>query len=70
KDSFPKEVVTGILQKQKEDGKLCGKVIDTAIRYYDEIIDHSKYFSRKTTDTYHNISEEFRFIKERFERIN
>ena len=68
KDSFPKEVVTEILHKQKMDGKLCEKVVDTAIRHYDEIIDCSKYYNSQTTETYNNISEEFRLIKERLER--
>ncbi|MDD3169644.1 MAG: HD domain-containing protein [Eubacteriales bacterium] len=38
KESFPKETVIEIMEKQKETGKLCGRVIDSAIRHYDHIM--------------------------------
>lgn len=70
KESFSKEVVTGILQQQKDNGKLCGVVIDAAIGHYDMIMESSKENSGQTTDIYNSIRTEFKLIKERFERLN
>lgn len=69
KDSFPKDTVVGILQRQKENGKLSGEVIDAAIRHYDEIMECCQENVRKITEMYNMISKEFRFIKIRFEAL-
>ncbi len=65
KESFPKETVIGILRDQKEAGKLCGQVIDAAIRNYDIIIESSRKNGLMIRDMYERISREFRFIKTR-----
>lgn len=66
KECFPKETVVDILQSQKENGKLSGKIIDAAIRHYDEIMECSQENVREITEMYNKISKEFRFIKVRF----
>lgn len=69
KESFPRETVIGILRDQKESGKLCGQVIDAAIRNYDIIIESSVKKSIMIRDMYDRISREFRFIKTRLGEI-
>lgn len=69
KESFPKDTVVNILQSQKGDGKLSGKVIDEAIRHYDEIMECSQKNVGKITEMYNRISKEFHFIKVRFEEM-
>ncbi len=69
KESFPKETVIGILRDQKEAGKLCGQVIDEAIRNYDIIVESSRKNSLMIRDMYDRISKEFRFIKTRLGEI-
>ncbi|HYE68850.1 MAG TPA: HD domain-containing phosphohydrolase, partial [Anaerovoracaceae bacterium] len=69
KESFPKDKVVNILQSQKLNGKLSGKVIDEAIRHYDKIMECSQINVEKITDMYNRISKEFHFIKVRFEEM-
>lgn len=69
KECFPKETVIGIMQKQKDAGKLCGHVIDSAIRHYDHIMESSNKNIEMVTEMYHNISKEFLLIKSRFEAL-
>ena len=69
KESFPRETVIGILRNQKESGKLCGQVIDVAIRNYDIIIGSSVKKSMMIFDMYDRISKEFRFIKTKLGEI-
>jgi hypothetical protein len=57
------------MQKQKGAGKLCGRVIDSAIKHYDHIMNSSNKNIEMVTEMYHNISSEFLLIKSRFEAL-
>ncbi len=70
KDSFSKETVIGILNQQKDAGKLCSRVIDAAVRNYDIIMRTCMDNTRMVTEMYDSIRKEFNFIKERLEKIN
>ncbi len=67
KEGFSKEVVVGILQQQKDSGKLSGEVIDKSIRHYDEIMEQNNEKIAYVTDIYYKINREFNQIKRRFE---
>jgi putative nucleotidyltransferase with HDIG domain len=69
KKSFSKETVIEILQQQKAAGKLCGRVIDTAVQFYDIIMESGRENIRMITEMYDCISTEFRQTKLRFEEI-
>jgi hypothetical protein len=69
KKSFPKETVIEILQREKAAGKLCERVIDTAVQYYDIIMESGRENIRMITEMYGCISSEFRLIKKRFEEV-
>lgn len=69
KKSFPKETVLEILQQQKAAGKLCERVIDMAVQYYDIIMESGRENIRIITEMYGCISSEFRLIKKRFEEV-
>jgi len=69
KKSFPRETVIKILMQQKAAGKLCGRVIDTAVQNYDIIMESGRENIRMITEMYGCISSEFRLIKKRFEEM-
>lgn len=63
KESFSKEVVIDLLQRQLESGKLDRRVIETAITNYDFIMECCHTNTLRITETYHKIKREFKFIK-------
>lgn len=69
KESFPKATVIEIMQNQKDAEKLCDRVLDSAIRHYDHIMESSNENIVMVTDMYDRISKEFRLIKKRFEEL-
>lgn len=69
KKSFPKAAVIEIMQNQKDAEKLCGLVLDSAIRHYDNIMESSNENIVMVTDMYDRISKEFHLIKKRFEEL-
>ncbi len=69
KESFLKETVIEIMQNQKNEGKLCDLVLDSAIRHYDHIMESSSKKIVMVTDMYDRISKEFQLIKKRFEEL-
>ncbi|HVI40481.1 MAG TPA: HD domain-containing phosphohydrolase [Anaerovoracaceae bacterium] len=69
KEGFPKDAVIGILRQQKDEGKLCERVIDSAIQDYDIIMESSKKNIGMITEMYNCIRNEFRIIKSRFEEM-
>jgi putative nucleotidyltransferase with HDIG domain len=66
KDSFSKEIVVGILNQQKDEGKLCGQVIDTAVHHYDIIMEAGRKNIRMITEMYDGISKEFQLTRKGF----
>jgi len=69
KESFPKAAVIEIMQNQRDEGKLCDRVLDSAIRHYDYIMESSNKNIIMVTDMYNHIRKEFHLIKKRFEEL-
>ncbi|QOX63489.1 HD domain-containing protein [Anoxybacterium hadale] len=63
KESFSKEVVIDILQRQMDSGKLDQSVIETAISNYDFIMECCRINTLRITEIYHKIKSEFKVIK-------
>ncbi|MDF3001946.1 MAG: hypothetical protein K0Q48_2065 [Bacillota bacterium] len=63
KESFSKEVVIDILQRQLDSGKLDRSVIETAIANYDFIMECCRTNTLRITEIYHKIKSEFKIIK-------
>ena len=63
KESFPKEVVIDILQRQMDGGKMDQRVIAAAIENYDKIMDYCSIHTMRITEVYHKIKSEFMNIK-------
>ena len=69
KESFSKEVVVGILERQRDGGKLDRQVIDTAIGNYDEIMECCSKNILIITEIYHTIKNEFVEIQGRLREV-
>ncbi|MDD4564752.1 MAG: HD domain-containing protein [Eubacteriales bacterium] len=70
KEGFSKEAVIEILHNQNDAGKLCGRVTDSAIRHYDEIMEPCRKNKGMITEMYDSICDEFALIKEKLKAIS
>lgn len=59
KERFNKERVTSILEKQREDRKICPKITDVAVQNYDAIMESIHSCCQEITNMYLKIKEEY-----------
>lgn len=59
KDRFNKEMVTCILETQRDERKICPEITDVAIRNYDAIMESIQQCCMDVTDMYMRMKEEY-----------
>lgn len=70
KEAYPPEEIKKILRADAEQGKICGKVVHTALAHYDEIIHTYEKQRDETMEKYMEIVKQYDSIYERFREFD
>lgn len=65
KKEYSKDIVLSLLCKMRDEGKICGEIVELVVEHYDEIMQNVQKKNKRIVDTYESIKTEYTRLYEK-----